>query len=129
MSQAARAFLSEVGTGSREENATNRSFRFHALAAFALAMVLGGCSDIYFDRRDTVSLGAGDAVAANIATQTVDFWPRAAGERNIVSDGQKMQSAVERYRTNKVTPPAGIGTSSVGYQQPPSASAAPAVTH
>lgn len=102
-----------------------RVFRFHALTALALAAVLGGCSDIYYDHRDTVSLGAGDAVATNIATQTVDFWPREAGRRNIVSNGQKMQTAVERYRTNKVTAPVGIGTSSVGYQQSQSPNAAP----
>lgn len=101
-------------------------FRFPAFSALTFAMVLGGCSDIYYDHRDTVSLGAGDAVATNIATQTVDFWPREAGRRDIVSDGQKMQSAVERYRTNKVTAPVGIGTSSVGYQQAaPAAAAAP----
>jgi hypothetical protein len=93
--------------------------------AFALAIVsfAVGCSDIYYDRRDTVSLNACDAVATNIATHTVDVWPIVAGERNITSNGEKMQSAVERYRTNKVTPPVGIETSSVGYQ--PASSGAP----
>lgn len=99
-------------------------FRLAALPVMAVAMALGGCSDIYYDHRDTVSLGAGDAVATNIATHTVDFWPREAGQRNIVSDGQRMQGAVERYRTNKVTAPIGIGTSSVQYQQPTAATTA-----
>ena len=98
-------------------------------AAFVLAAMLGGCSDIYYDRRETVSFGAGDAIATNKVTLAVDVWPEAAGERNIASNGQKIQSAVERYRTNKVTPPVGIGTSSVGYQPtPPSAAAATSVT-
>lgn len=101
----------------------------HLVTGAALAAILlGGCSDLYYDHRDTVSLGAGDAVATNIATQTVDFWPVAAGRRNIVSDGQKMQSAVERYRTNKVTPPSGIGTSSVSYQSAAPAATAPSTT-
>lgn len=106
-----------------------KRFRLSACMAFAAAAALGGCSDIYYDHRDTVSLGAGDAVATNVATHTVDFWPRAAGERNITSDGQKMQSAAERYRTNKVTPPSGVGTSSVDYQQAPTPTTAPAVTN
>jgi len=93
------------------------------LLTFAAA--LGGCSDIYYDRRDTVSLGAGDAVAVNRVSQAVDMWPEVAGERNIAFNGQKIQSAVERYRTNKVTPPQGIGTSSLNYQTPPSAPTAP----
>jgi hypothetical protein len=33
--------------------------------AVTLGAMLAGCSDIYLDRRETVSLGAGDAVAAN----------------------------------------------------------------
>lgn len=99
------------------------------ILAFALACAAAGCSDIYFDRRDTVSLGAGDAVATNIATHTIDVWPAVAGNTYIVTDGHKAQGAVERYRTNKVTPPVGTGTSSVGYALPtPGATAAPSVS-
>ena len=79
-----------------------------AVAAAALGTVLGGCSDIYYDRRDTIALGAGDAVAANEVAQTVDPWPAQSGNTNVAFNGQKMQSAVERYRTNKVTPPVDI---------------------
>jgi hypothetical protein len=90
-----------------------------ALAALAgTGLLAAGCSDLYYDRRDTISLSAGDAVATNIATHTIDVWPREAGETRIVSDGHVIQSAVERYRTNKVTPPVGTSTSSVGYQAP-----------
>jgi hypothetical protein len=87
-------------------------------AALACASLLAACSDIYYDRRDTVTFRAGDASAVNRVTQAVDMWPEAAGYRNIESNGQKMQSAVERYRTNKVTPPIGIGTTTIA---PPSA--------
>jgi len=89
-----------------------------------MAAALGGCSDLYFDRRETVSLQAGDAVASNIAAQTVDPWPRAAANRHIDGDGVRTQKAIERYRFNKVTPPQGMGTSSVQYA--PAAAAATA---
>jgi hypothetical protein len=98
------------------------------IRAFALAVLVGasaaGCSDLYYDRRDTISLGAGDAVATNVATHTIDVWPPEAGETRIVSNGQKIQGAVERYRTNKVIPPVGTGTSSVGYAPVQSGTAA-----
>jgi hypothetical protein len=88
------------------------------LAATALA----GCSDLYFDRRESISLSAGDDVYSNQVTQMVDPWPANSANRNISYNGDKMQSAVERYRTNKVIPPSGTTTSSAGY----SAAATPA---
>ena len=74
-------------------------------AAVAFGALLAGCSDLYYARRDTIALSAGDAIAANAAEQTIDPWPRSSGNTNIAFNGQKMQSAVERYRTNKVIPP------------------------
>ncbi len=70
------------------------------LAAIALGTTLAGCSDLYFDRRDTVALGAGDAIAANEVAQTIDPWPAHSGNTSLAFNGQKMQTAVERYRTN-----------------------------
>jgi hypothetical protein len=81
-----------------------------ALALASLLATLAGCSE-YLDHRETISLGGGDSVATNEATQMVDPWPRDSANRNIAYNGDKMQSAVERYRTNKVIPPQGIGTS------------------
>lgn len=75
------------------------------LAALVLGTTLAGCSDLYFDRRDAVTLGAGDAIAANEAEQTIDPWPAHSGNTNLAADGQRMQAAVERYRTDKVVPP------------------------
>ena len=72
--------------------------------------MLAGCSE-YLDRRDTVALSGGDAVATNRVTQMIDPWPRASADRNIAFNGEKMQSAVERYRTGRVIQPRGIGTS------------------
>jgi len=81
-----------------------------------LGTMLAGCSDIYFDRRETVALGADDHIGTNRVAQMIDPWPQYVGKRNIAFNGQKMQSAVERYRTNKVTPPVDTSVSSVGYQ-------------
>ena len=85
------------------------------LALAALLAVLAGCSE-YLDRRDTIFLGGGDSVATNKVTQMVDPWPRASADKNIAFNGNKMESAVERYRTNRVIRPQGIGTSD-SYQQ------------
>jgi len=74
-------------------------------AAVMLGALLAGCSDIYFDRRETVSLGAGDSVAANEVEQMVDPWPRYSNNKNLTFNGERMQRAVECYRIDKVTPP------------------------
>ena len=79
------------------------------LALAGLFAVLGGCSE-YLDRRDTIALCGGNAVATNEVSHMVDPWPRASADRNIAFNGEKMETAVERYRTNRVIPPQGIGT-------------------
>jgi hypothetical protein len=78
--------------------------------------MLAGCSDIYFDRRETVALGADDHIATDGVAQMIDPWPRDVGRRQIAFDGQKMQGAVERYRTGRVIPPVNVTTSSAAYQ-------------
>ena len=83
--------------------------------ALLMAALLGACSDIYYDRREGVSFQAGNAVASNVAVETVDPWPTAAANRKIAGNGQLVQGAIERYRTNKVVQPQGTGTSSVKY--------------
>ena len=84
-------------------------------AALAAVTLTGACTDMYLDRRDSVSLGAGDAPASNAMTHMIDPWPIAAGNRNIAYDGERMQAAAERYRTGKTTPLATASTSSVQY--------------
>ena len=92
-------------------------FRNKGLIVLALAAttLTGACTDMYLDRRDTVSFGAGDAVAANKVVHMVDPWPPYAGNRSIAFDGERMAAAAERYRTNKVTPLSTAATSSVQY--------------
>ena len=86
-----------------------------AAAAVLLGAMLGGCSDIYFDRRDTVALHSGEAMAANRVTMTIDPWSPASGNRNIATNGEKAATAAERYRTGRVIPPVNATTSSAAY--------------
>jgi len=94
------------------------------LAVTALAASLAACSE-YTDRRDSISLDAGNAVATDIDTQMVDPWPVYSQDKNIAFNGEKMQSAVQRYRLNKVIKPVGVGTSG-SYQSQDAGNAPPA---
>ncbi len=98
------------------------------IAGIAIGASLGGCSDIYTDRRDAIGLGAGDAIAANKVAETVDPWPPHSGNTNIGFNGAKMQSAVERYRTNRVIPPVDSMTSDVAVPQQQGAAPAASAT-
>jgi hypothetical protein len=90
------------------------------LTALAVSCALSGCSDIYFDRRETVVPYAGDAKAINQVTMMVDPWPPYSANRNIAFNGERMQGAVERYRTHNVIRPLNPLTSDSGTQpQPP----------
>jgi hypothetical protein len=77
-----------------------------------LSAMLGGCSENYFDRRDTVTLYSGEAMAANRVTQTIDPWPAHSGKRNFAYSGEKAAVASERYRTGRVIQPVSPLTSS-----------------
>ena len=91
------------------------------IALGALLAALAGCSE-YFDRRDDVALGGGNSVAVNRVTQMVDPWPAASANRNIAFEGNKMETAMERYRTGKVITPRGTGTSATYDAAPQQAS-------
>jgi hypothetical protein len=76
------------------------------LAVLAMPVGLTGClgvySGLYLDRRESISLNAGDSGASNKAAQMIDPWPIEARDRNIPGDGQRQQKAIERYRTDTV---------------------------
>jgi hypothetical protein len=93
------------------------------IAVLGLGAMLAGCSDIYFDRRETVALGAEDHLDVNRVAQMIDPWPRNVAKREIAFDGQKMQTAAERYRTGRTLPPVNVTTSSAAYQQAEQAAA------
>lgn len=87
------------------------------LAAMAVfGAVLAGCSDIYYDRRESILFGADDAVASNAAVQTIDPWPPNSVNRRAPANGERVAAAIKRYRTGRVFIPIGNATSS-SYQQ------------
>jgi hypothetical protein len=101
-----------------------KALRTLALGA-ALAALLAGCSE-YLDRRDAVSLNAGNAVATDQVTQMVDPWPRDSANRNIAFNGERMQAAVARYRTGRVIQPVSMDTAGVYGQSSSAPPEAPA---
>jgi hypothetical protein len=89
-----------------------------ALAAIVgLSAVLAACSDLYYDRRETVLFGADDAVASNIAVQTIDPWPPGSANRRAPANGERVAAAIKRYRTGRVFTPIGNNTSTSYAQQ------------
>jgi hypothetical protein len=68
------------------------------ILAVCLVSGVSGCSE-YLDRKDTLLLGAGDAVETNIATHVADPWPAESRSRDFATSGERTQIAVERYRT------------------------------
>lgn len=51
----------------------------------------------YVQRKNGVTLGAGDAKEINSATHIIDPWPRYVGNTRIPGDGARMSGAIERY--------------------------------
>lgn len=84
-----------------------------ALFVAASAPLAIGDSDRWFNSRshsDRVTPGAGNAAAANIATQTVDPWPAHSARKHINLDGKRAQKAIKRYETNTSITPRGVDT-------------------
>ena len=90
-----------------------------AAALVTLGALVAGCSDIYYARRETVALGAEDAVASNMVEEMVDPWPRYSNNNNLAFNGERMQRAVECYRKDKVTQPADLNPSTDEAGTPP----------
>jgi hypothetical protein len=88
------------------------------VTAVMLAAVLGGCSDLYYDRRETIALGADDHIAVNRVAQMIDPWPRYVGNKNLAFNGERMQTTVECYRRNaRQYVPINPNTTAVAQQQ------------
>ena len=81
-----------------------------------IASAVAGCAEIYYDRRETVGAGSGDAVATNKVAQMVDPWPPASANNRIAFNGQLMQSAQDRYNRGKVITPVLPTQASKDYQ-------------
>ncbi len=91
---------------------------FRACLLFGILIgsaILSGCygdKERYFARRDTITVGAGDAVNTNKVTHTVNPWPRHAKNDKIKTDGQRASKAIEEYRGNKTKEPKNLVGSS-----------------
>lgn len=93
-----------------------------ALLAFAAPALAWDDPDrVYRARGDSITPEAGNAVARNIAIQTIDPWPPHVRNSRINIDGAYATHGIDRYRAGKATPPRGINTQSVA----PSGSGAP----
>jgi hypothetical protein len=94
-----------------------RSLRL-ALLAMLAGGALGGCYEDdryrYLAHSDTVTMGAGDAVAVNKATHTIDPWPPESRNARIDQDGKRAHIAIKRYEANKSIQPRGLTSNSDG---------------
>ena len=87
---------------------------FVRVISIGLTLALGGCwggvyehpAAQYFQRTDTITLGAGNAKEVNAAVHVIDPWPRRVGDRRIAGHGERMVNVIERY---KGRPAAGAG--------------------
>jgi hypothetical protein len=76
---------------------------FSAMLCLATALCCGGCyrllgndeGERYFQRKDTVTLSAGDAARVNAMTHTINPWPQGVGDRRIPMEGRRAVSAIE----------------------------------
>jgi hypothetical protein len=65
----------------------------------------------WFERRDTITLQAGDALAANKAMQMRDPWPPYVHDQHILFHGEVIVGAIERYRRGpRAVPPPATGS-------------------
>ena len=67
-------------------------------------LLLSGCSsDQLYEYRahtDTVTEGAGNAVAVNRAIHSLDTWPTYSQKTEVEMDGKRALAAVRRYENN-----------------------------
>jgi hypothetical protein len=92
-------------------------------AVFAASLACSGAwawdqdpASQYFERKDTIVSGAGDARDVNAATHIIDPWPRDVGNRQIPANGDRMARAVKRYREGSCDPPALPVFPQIGYE-------------
>ncbi|HZH12315.1 MAG TPA: hypothetical protein VEZ24_18340 [Microvirga sp.] len=87
-----------------------------SLPLLASTMLLAGCAD-YVERRDTITLHAGEAQAWNKTVHIADPWPPYVMDSHIPGDGQRTAGVIRRYSRSNAD--AGSGTAAA----PPAAGA------
>jgi len=102
-----------------EKSKADAGGKLLAVMIVSCGAVLGGCSDMYYDRRETIALGANDHIAANRVEQMIDPWPRYVGNKNLAFNGERMQAGVERYRRHEVIRPISPVTNNLNLTPPP----------
>ena len=89
-------------------------FVLTAAAIVGPALLVSGCvEDEYYAQRDTLTLGAGDAVETNKVTHTVDPWNENAKNTDIDIEGERARVGVDRYQKNQSIKPRGLNTSTI----------------
>jgi hypothetical protein len=76
-----------------------------------VCLMLSACSQYsnrYAERKDSIALSAGDAVASNAALQIPTPWPRYSNDTTIAMDGERIARAVARYREGEKQPVATV---------------------
>ena len=82
-----------------------------AVLALTAAAIVGcgaagsSCVDDYLVRRDSLAMGEGDSVRADMARQMIDPWPAASNITGVDSNGERLQHAMEQYRNPSANVP------------------------
>ncbi len=84
------------------DNSLHRAVLLIALPALTLTL---GAWEESCDRPEFVTCGVGDAVQVNVATQTIDPWPRYVKNRKLIYDGRRAGIAMRRYQANQTLRP------------------------
>jgi hypothetical protein len=86
--------------------------RIAAILASTAALSVAGCAEgdlhQYLGHTDTLTVGAGNAQAANRTIHEVDHWPAASRKTQIDMDGKRAALAVKRYQRNESIEPRGL---------------------
>ena len=95
----------------------NRICTLLSSTALVFSLLSGCTSDQLYEYRahtDTVTEGAGNAVAVNRAVHTLDAWPTYSQKAEVDMDGKRALAAVRRYENNTSTKPSGEAVASGG---------------
>jgi hypothetical protein len=59
---------------------------------------LSACSNMYYERKDAITIGNGDSIEANKVLQIADPWPKGSQNTKIPMDPVKAAQAMYKYR-------------------------------